>query len=138
MDTGYLLLTVYFEDPFWVGVAERYCRGRLSAAKVTFGAEPSDQQVWQWVLQRWHTLRFSPAVEAAAPWRAVSPKRAQRQAARALVQRGASTKAQQALSAQRELGKQERQARQKERRQALAEEKFLLRRQKRLEKHRGR
>ena len=33
-------LTVFFEDPFWVGVFERIENGRLSAAKVTFGAEP--------------------------------------------------------------------------------------------------
>ena len=28
-------LTVFFEDPFWVGVFERIENGRLSAAKVT-------------------------------------------------------------------------------------------------------
>ena len=33
-------LTVFFEDPFWIGVFERIENGRLSAAKVTFGAEP--------------------------------------------------------------------------------------------------
>ena len=35
-------LTVYFEDPFWIGVFERIENGKLSAAKVTFGAEPKD------------------------------------------------------------------------------------------------
>lgn len=139
MDTSYLSLTVYFEDPFWVGVAERRQNGRLCAAKVTFGAEPRDQEVWQWVLTRWQTLRFSPAVEAGpAPRQPASPKRAQRQAARALEQRGVGTKAQQALSALREQGKQARQTQRKEQRQALAEQKFLLRRQKRLDKHKGR
>ena len=33
-------LTVYFEEPFWVGVFERFKEGKLSAAKVVFGAEP--------------------------------------------------------------------------------------------------
>ena len=33
-------LTVFFEDPFWVGVFERVSCGKLSAAKVTFGGEP--------------------------------------------------------------------------------------------------
>lgn len=32
-------LTVFFEDPFWVGVFERIEDGKLSAAKVTFGSE---------------------------------------------------------------------------------------------------
>lgn len=32
-------LTVFFEDPFWVGVFERVSEGKLSACKVTFGAD---------------------------------------------------------------------------------------------------
>ena len=38
-------LTVYLEDPFWVGVFEKIENGKLSAAKVTFGAEPKDYEV---------------------------------------------------------------------------------------------
>ena len=38
-------LTVYFEDPFWVGVFERIDNGKLSVAKVTFGAEPKDYEI---------------------------------------------------------------------------------------------
>ena len=33
-------LTVFFEEPFWVGIFERIEDGKLSVAKVTFGAEP--------------------------------------------------------------------------------------------------
>ena len=32
--------TIFFEEPFWVGIFERIEDGKLSAAKVTFGAEP--------------------------------------------------------------------------------------------------
>ena len=32
-------LTVFFEEPFWVGVFERVSEGKLSACKVTFGAD---------------------------------------------------------------------------------------------------
>ena len=35
-------LTVYFDDPFWVGIFERSEGSKLSVAKVTFGAEPRD------------------------------------------------------------------------------------------------
>ena len=38
-------ITVYFEDPFWVGVFERIDGGKLSVAKVTFGAEPKDFEI---------------------------------------------------------------------------------------------
>ena len=57
-------LTVYFDDPFWVGVFERMDGGKLSVCKVTFGAEPKDYEVWEFVLGHYHELKFSPAVEA--------------------------------------------------------------------------
>lgn len=40
MDSSYGKLTVYFEDPFWVGVFERIEHGKRSVCKITFGAEP--------------------------------------------------------------------------------------------------
>ena len=49
MDSNYGKLTVYFENPFWVGVFERIENGKLSVCKVTFGAEPKDYEVWEFV-----------------------------------------------------------------------------------------
>ena len=40
-------LTVFFDNPFWVGVFERVDDGKLSVCKVTFGAEPKDYEVWE-------------------------------------------------------------------------------------------
>ena len=45
------ILTVYFEDPFWVGVFERIQDGKLSAVKVTFGAEPKDYEIQEFILK---------------------------------------------------------------------------------------
>lgn len=42
MDTYAISLTVYFQEPFWIGVFERKESGRLSICKVTFGAEPKE------------------------------------------------------------------------------------------------
>ena len=42
-------LTVFFEDSFWVGVFERIENGKLSAAKVTFGAEPKDCEILEYI-----------------------------------------------------------------------------------------
>ena len=39
-------LTVFFEEPFWVGVFERVSDRKLSVCKVTFGAEPKDYEVY--------------------------------------------------------------------------------------------
>ena len=56
-------LTVYFEEPFWVGVFERIEDGKLSVAKVIFGAEPKDYEVQEYIQQYYFSLKFSPAVE---------------------------------------------------------------------------
>ena len=64
MDKAAGRLTVFFEEPFWVGVFERSDGGRLSAAKVTFGAEPKDYEIYNFILNHYYDLRFSPAVAA--------------------------------------------------------------------------
>ena len=71
-------LTVYFEDPFWVGVFERVIDGNLSVSKMTFGAEPKDQDVWKFVLEHYYELMFSPSVKTEVRQTADNPKRRQR------------------------------------------------------------
>ena len=81
-------LAVYFEESFWVGVYERIEGGKLSAAKVTFGSEPKDYEVWAYFLRHYSVLWFSPAVEAAVPKTVGNPKRRQRAAAKLVRQDG--------------------------------------------------
>ena len=68
-------LTVFFEDPFWVGVFERIEDGKLSVCKVTFGAEPKDYEGWDYILHHYYELVFSPAVEMEIRQAADNPKR---------------------------------------------------------------
>ena len=131
-------LTVYFEDPFWVGVFERVEDGKLSVCKVTFGAEPKDYEVWAFVLEHYYELKFSPAVETGVRRTADNPKRRQRNARKQLKRTGVGTKSQQALQMQLEQNKQERKVKSREQKQAEAERKFALKQQKKKEKHRGR
>lgn len=56
-------LSVYFDGQFRVGIFELYQNGEISAAKVTFGAEPKNFEVWEYVLGNYFRLNFSPAVE---------------------------------------------------------------------------
>ena len=67
-------LTVFFEEPFWVGVFERIEDGKLSACKVTFGAEPKDYEVWDYILHHYYELVFSPAIEIQTRQAADNPK----------------------------------------------------------------
>ena len=130
-------LTVFFDDPFWVGVFERTGGGKLSVCKVTFGAEPKDYEVWEYVLRHYHGLKFSPAVEADTRQRADNPKRRQRNARKQLGNIGVGTKAQQALQMQLEQNKQERKVKSREQKLAEAERQFALKQQKKREKHKG-
>ena len=130
-------LTVFFDDPFWVGVFERIEDGKLSVCKVTFGAEPKDYEVWEYVLQHYHKLEFSPAVETGIRQAADNPKRRQRNARKQLADTGIGTKAQQALQKQREEMKTERKEQSREEREAEKQRQFELRQQKKKERHRG-
>lgn len=130
-------LTVYFEEPFWVGVFERVEGGRLSVCKITFGAEPKDYEVWDFILKHYGELKFSPAVETETKQTADNPKRRQRNAKKILQQSGVGTKAQQALQKQREALKTERRQQSRAEREAEKERQFALKQQKRKEKHKG-
>ena len=137
MDKASVSLTVYFEGPFWVGVFERTADGRLSACKVTFGAEPRDYDVLALILQRYDGLVFSPAIEAEGKKTADNPKRRQRDAKRQVQSSGIGTKSQQALQRQREEMKAERRQLGRARREAEKQRRFYLKQQKRKEKRRG-
>lgn len=98
-------LTVFFEEPFWVGVYERQSGNRLEVCKITFGAEPKDYEVYDFLLRNDHRLRFSPPVAQTAQSRKQNPKRMQRAIKKQLQSQGVGTKAQQALKAQHEQQK---------------------------------
>ena len=130
-------LTVFFEEPFWVGVFERIDKGKLSVSKVTFGAEPKDFEVYDFILKHYYQLPFSPTVEITMKKTKKNPKRIQREVHKQMSNTGIGTKSQQALAMQREANKEERKAVSKEKRQAEKERQFELKKQKKKEKHRG-
>ena len=131
-------ITVLFEDPFWIGLYEREWNGAYEVCKITFGAEPKDYQVYDYLMKHYDSLPFSPAVEAEATADArINPKRMQRMIRKQMSVKPVSTKAQQALSLQREQHKTEKQARSKERREEEKERLRELKQEKRKEKHRG-
>ena len=130
-------LTVYFEEPFWIGVFERIEDGKLSVAKVTFGAEPKDYEVQEYIQKHYASLKFSPAVDAVVKDIKRNPKRMQREARRQMQETGIGTKSQQALKLQQEQYKQERKIRSKEKKEAEKLRMFELKQQKKREKHKA-
>ena len=130
-------LTVYFENPFWVGLYERSEQGKYEVAKIIFGAEPKDGEICDFLCQNWTQLSFSPSIQhsmSTSP--RINPKRMQR-CINKEIHEGIGTKAQQALQLQREQRKKERKIFSKEQREAEKQRQFALRQEKRKEKHKG-
>ena len=138
MDKCISKMTVYFEGPFWVGIYERQCESRYEVCKITFGAEPKDCEVYDFILKHWSQLKFSPSIQSKmCKERKINPKRMQRNIRKEL-QQGIGTKAQQALKLQQEQTKQMRKASLKENREHDAIRRLTLRQEKQKAKHRGR
>ncbi|MBC3796328.1 YjdF family protein [Acetobacterium tundrae] len=132
-------LTVFFEEPFWVGVFEQIDQGVLSVAKVVFGAEPKDYEIYDFLLKKYDTLTFSMSkIQVEDQKTTINPKRMQREISRQMEKKGIGTKAQQALKLEHE---QKIIGRKKMNRLKTEEEKlrqFDLRQEKKKQKHKGR
>lgn len=131
-------LTVFFEDPFWVGVFERTERGKLSVSRVTFGAEPKDAEVYEFALENYFCLRFSPAVAAVEETAKRNPKRIQREVKKQVQHKGIGTRSQQALKLQQEQFRLEKRIDLRKRTEQEKKKRFELKQQKKKEKHKGR
>lgn len=130
-------LTVCFEEPFWVGIFERIEDGKLSVAKVTFGAEPKACEVWEYIQKHYVSLKFSPAVDNVVKDKKRNPKRLQREAQRQMQKTAIGTKSQQLLKLQQEQNKYDRKIRSKEKKEAEELRIFEMKQQKKREKHKG-
>ena len=138
MDKVSVVLRVFFEDPFWIGVMERVDSGKMAVCKITFGPEPKDYEVHEFLAREYYGLRFSPAVAAAVKESHENPKRMKRRVRRELKDSGMGTKSQQALKLQQEQMKTDRRAVSREKKETEARRQFELKQQKKKEKHRGR
>ena len=126
-------LTVYFEEPFWVGVFEHIEGGKLSVAKVIFGAEPKDYEVQEYIQKYYSDLKFSMAVDTAVKDISRNSKRMQRQARKQMLKKGIGTKSQQLLKLQHEQNKQERKERSHKKKETEEHIMFELKQQKKKE-----
>ena len=127
-------LTVFFEEPFWVGIFERIEDGKLSVAKVTFGAEPKDYEVQKYIQKCYFSLKFSSVVETVVKDIKRNPKRMQREAKKQMLEIGIGTKSQQALKLQQEQNKQERKEKRRKKKEAEEQRMFELKQRQKREK----
>ena len=131
-------LTILFENPFWIGLYERFDDGKYEVCKITFGAEPKDYEVYDFLLKNWHSLKLSLPVKAGkVEERQINPKRMQREINSQLENKGIGTKAQQALRLQYEQAKTERKVQSREQKEAERQRQYALRQEKKKAKHKG-
>ena len=138
MDQFISMLTVLFQEPFWIGIYEREGKGKYEVSKIIFGAEPTNNEVYDFMSKNFSKLRFSPSIAGKGiDERRINPKRMQREIKKQVQEKGIGTKAQLALKYQQEQGKLERKAYSRKKKEAEKELQFELKQKKRKEKHKG-
>ncbi|SFB41932.1 YjdF family protein [Clostridium frigidicarnis] len=133
-------LTVIFEEPFWIGVFESYEDYSYKVCKITFGAEPKDEEVYDFILNNFYHLNFSNEIKVDSKDISVkreNPKRLQRRIKKETKVKGIGTKAQIALKEQYEENKISNKKRTKEEKREVEQRKFELKQRKKHEKHKG-
>lgn len=139
-------LTVFFDPPFWVAVLEEERDGVLYAARHVFGAQPSNQQVYDFALTGLDALRawmFAAGPDAGVPVgsaaaRRRNPKRVQRELRREMARQGVTSKAHDAMCRLIEQSQQQRDDHTQADRDAVRDYKHKVRREKARQRHRGR
>ena len=138
MQESSVCFTVRFEDPFWIGIYERKVKGKMEIAKIIFGEEPKDQEVFLYYLNHYQEFRFSPAIEMGKRKTAKrNAKRVQKEIKKEIKNKAMGTKSQLAISLLKETAKKEKQLRTRKQIEEKRRQLFELKKQKRKQKHRG-
>ena len=119
-------LTVFFENPFWVGIFEDFENDNLSVCKVTFGSEPKEYEIYDFILKKFYNLRFSNEMKSNFREKAKNPKRRQREIKKELQSKKFLKKSEEILKLQYEENKKERKVKTKQEKELEKQRKFLL------------
>ncbi len=133
--------TILLDGSFWVGIFERTDKKGYSAARKIFGAEPSDAEVYDFVLNHFDELQFGAPQEFQLVIKRMNPKRVQREIRREMERLKEnsmpSTHAQDYMREQLEKNKKERKLFSKKEKEAHKEKQFLLKAAKKKRKASG-
>lgn len=130
-------LTVFFENPFWVGVFEMVCNGRMFVSKTVFGGEPKDAEVYAFILKNYNRLSYGVFPSEEIREKRMNPKKLKRKIKAELEKSGTGTKSQQALKKMLEEKKNSAKVRRRADKEAEEQKKFDLKQKKKKEKHKG-
>jgi hypothetical protein len=130
--------TIFFENPFWVGVLEKYEDSQYQTAKIVFGSEPTDAEIHDFMLNKYYLFQLSqPVVTEKKEVLTLNHKRQQREVKKELNKKGIGTKAQNAVKEMYEQKKIEINKLTRARKDEIEKEKFELKQIKKKKKKSG-
>ncbi|PED83694.1 hypothetical protein CON65_05590 [Bacillus pseudomycoides] len=134
-------LTIYFDGQFWIGIVEMIENNKLKVCKRTFGSEPKDSEILDFIFHDMILLlNRTSGVKNSIDKRknkAINPKRLIRLAAKEMKNQGVSNKSYEALRIELEQKKKMKKCITRQMKEELKEQKRQMKIQKRKAKHRG-
>ncbi len=134
-------VTVLLENSFWVGLFERNDNEGYAVARKIFGDEPSDAELYDFVLTHFDELKFTEPKDFKLVIKRKNHKRMQREVRREMEKAKSglpsATSAQETLRLDLEKNKKFKKATSKAEKEACLEKKFQQKQEKRKKKHRG-
>ena len=133
--------TIFFDQRYWVGTFERTDREGYSVARHIFGAEPTDPEVYEFVLTHYQELKFGELKEFTLEIKRMNPKRMQREVRREMERIKETTKpstfAQDYMREELEKKKLQKKRQSSAEKQTQKDEQFAIRQRKKKEKQKG-
>jgi hypothetical protein len=133
--------TIFFDKRYWIGTFERTDKEGYALARHIFGAEPTDPEVYEFVLTHYQKLNFGELKKFTLEIKRMNPKRVQREVRREMEKIKETTKpstfAQDYMREELEKKKLQKKQLSSAEKQARKEEQFALRQKKKREKLRG-
>jgi hypothetical protein len=134
-------VTVLFEQAWWVGIFERNDPAGYAVARKVFGGEPTDPELYEFVLNHYDELKFSESHDFKLIIKRKNPKRVLREVKNEMkkVKAGLpkTTIAQDVLRLELEKNKKIKKTMSKNEKEAKLEKIFQIEQSKRKKKHQG-
>lgn len=131
------IFTVFFEDPFWVGVLERNYNGINYMGKYIFGAEPTNIELLQFYINKFDTIKCIKISENNIEKHITGFKKSLNKAKKAQNNIGISTKSQSLFKKAFEEEIKIKKAEKREEKYKDKEERYKIKLQKKLKKKQG-
>lgn len=136
---GSIKFSLVFEKQWWVGIFERVDDAGYAVAREIFGTEPTDPEIYEFILHNQGKLKFShPLTDGTVSIiRKINPKRMMREAKQQQAKLQNMTKAYDALRIEMEKNKKEKKCISAQENEKIKRYKFELKQKKRKAKHQG-